>query len=325
MSRLLGQSNSGLGGSGSGENDTRNYYDRIASEQTTTLSPALTQLDEVLVRSALGRADENVYYEWAPLWKLDEKEEAELASKKAATFKVDVDTALINEDVLREVRVNQLVEDGVYPGLEAAVEEYGAEPEEPEPVTPTEAIPPEKPFVVADARPRTLYVRRDVLNSDDIVRWAEDQGFTATLPADEMHVTIAFSRTQIDWMKVESTWGGDEDGKFTVKPGGARLVEKLGDAVVLLFNASELSWRHETIKRAGASWDWPEYQPHVTITYDPPVNLDLESIEPYRGEIKLGPEIFEEVDEDWAKKLRGKISADAHVVRATVKRPKKKK
>jgi hypothetical protein len=206
--------------------------------------------------------------------------------------------------------------------MEAAVDEYGAEPEEPEPEPVVETNPVnEKLPKVTDARPRTLYVRRDVLNAGDIVRWAKGQGFVDTLPADDMHVTIAFSRTAVDWMKVEPTWSGDEGGTLTIKPGGARLVERLGEATVLLFNASELSWRHESIKRAGASWDFPEYQPHVMITYDPPA--DLESIEPYRGEIKLGPEVFEEVDEDWSKRLRGQIAADAHVIRAVVKRKRR--
>lgn len=121
-----------------------------------------------------------------------------------------------------------------------------------------------------------------------------------------MHVTIAFSRVAVDWMKAGETWSGDKDGKLTVQPGGARLVEKLGDkgAVVLLFNSSDLSWRHEAIRRdAGASWDYPEYQPNVTITYSGG-DLDLEKVEPYRGKLIFGPEIFQELDEDWSSRLQ---------------------
>lgn len=106
-------------------------------------------------------------------------------------------------------------------------------------------------------------------------------------------------------MKVGETWGSDKDGKLMVAPGGARLVEPLGDkgAVVLLFNSSELAWRHEAIKRdADASWDFPTYQPHVTITYAGG-ELDLSKVEPYRGKLVFGPELFSEVDEDWSSKL----------------------
>jgi uridine kinase len=34
--------------------------------------------------------------------------------------------------VLREARVNQIIEDGFYPGLEAAIDEYDVEPDEDE-------------------------------------------------------------------------------------------------------------------------------------------------------------------------------------------------
>jgi hypothetical protein len=95
-------------------------------------------------------------------------------------------------------------------------------------------------------------------------------------------------------------WGSDGKGNLTVNPGGPRIVEALGDkgAVVLLFGSSPLSWRHEAMKREGASHDFPEYQPHVTITYDPG-NVDLSKVEPYRGKLVFGPEIFEELDTDY--------------------------
>jgi hypothetical protein len=119
-----------------------------------------------------------------------------------------------------------------------------------------------------------------------------------------MHVTVAYSRKPLDWMKVGESWSSDRDGKLSVAPGGARLIEKFGEgAIVLLFNSSELAWRHVSIIEAGASWDWPEYQPHITFTYDPG-SVDLSKVEPYRGAIELGPEIFAEVVENWQDKLK---------------------
>ena len=152
------------------------------------------------------------------------------------------------------------------------------------------------------AEPRTLYVHRNVANAKDIIAWAKDQGFKTTLPADELHVTIAFSKTPVDWMKVgDASFYSGKDGKIEVGPGGARHVEPLGDAgaVVLLFTSSELSWRHRAIIEEGASWDHDDYQPHITISYEAG-DLDLSTVEPYRGKIVFGPEIFEELNEDWA-------------------------
>ena len=122
---------------------------------------------------------------------------------------------------------------------------------------------------------------------------------------DEEKDFTAFSRVAVDWMKAGQAWNNEKNGYLLVEPGGARLVEKLGDkgAVVLLFNSSELAWRHEAIRRdAGASWDYPEYQPHVTITYAGG-DIDLSKVEPYRGKLLFGPEIFQELDEDWSSRL----------------------
>lgn len=123
--RLLGQSPSGL--SATGESDIRNYYDRIKADQVNHLTPAMARLDEVLVRSALGVDDEDIFYEWNPLWQMTEAEKAEVAHKKAQTFQVDVNTMLIPTDALAKARQNQLIEDGTYPGLETALEESDGE------------------------------------------------------------------------------------------------------------------------------------------------------------------------------------------------------
>lgn len=144
------------------------------------------------------------------------------------------------------------------------------------------------------AAPRPLYVRRNVVNADQIIKWAKGQGFETTLPADDLHVTITFSRTPVDWMKMGQTW----TDKLEIPAGGARMMDRYGEAAVLLFAGSELSWRHEEMVRAGASWDHAEYQPHITISWKA-ADIDLEKVEPYRGKIVLGPELFEDINEDW--------------------------
>ena len=147
--------------------------------------------------------------------------------------------------------------------------------------------------------PRTLYIKRPLLNADEFLRWAKGQGFKSTLAAAELHVTIAFSRSPVDWMQIGEAWG-NSDGTLTVRAGGPRVVEGIGreGAVALKFASSELAWRHMQIRECGASWDWPEYQPHVTITYSA-ADIDPAKVEPFRGELRFGPEIFQEIDENW--------------------------
>jgi hypothetical protein len=277
--------------------------------QELEMTPAMARLDECLIRSALGSRDKDIHYNWAPLWGMSEKEKADVFKTKADGARAIAGTGtsppLMPIEALSDALVNELIEDGSMSGLEAAITEYGKLSEQEEDETDVKgALTPgakadQKQVAAKDAAPRTLCVRRQLLNADDVIDWAKGQGFTSTLPADDMHVTITFSRQPVDWMKMGEAWGSDKDGKLVVNAGGARLVEKLGpSATVLLFNSSNLSWRHEDMVRNGASFDFDEYQPHVTLSYTG-APADLSKVEPYRGELRLGSEIFEEVNGDW--------------------------
>jgi hypothetical protein len=145
----------------------------------------------------------------------------------------------------------------------------------------------------ADDR-RPLYVSRRVLNADEVLAWAKSQGFEASLPADDLHVTVAYSRAAVDWQACRAP-----TGQLVVK-GGARRVAPLGDegAVVLHIESDDLQARWQQLRDAGCSWDYEGYQPHVTITYAAPDGFDVASVKPYRGPLVLGPEEFAPLDEE---------------------------
>jgi phage-related protein (TIGR01555 family) len=295
--RMFGQSSTGLGANG--EENTRNYYDNVASRQKLEIKPAMSVLDEGLIRSALGSRPKEVHYTWAPLWQATAKERADIGKTTADTIKALKDSGLFPEDALSTAAVNLLVELSVMPGLESAIEKFGRELPDDEDgdadLPGTAADQPVAKKAITDAAPRSLYVSRKVINGAEIIAWAKSQGFESTVPAADLHVTVAYSRNPVDWMKVGESWSGDGKGQLKIAPGGARLIDKFGEgAVVLLFNSSELAWRHVSIVEAGASWDWPDYQPHITFTYEPG-SVDIDKVEPYRGAIELGPEIFEEL------------------------------
>lgn len=294
--RMFGQSSTGLGANG--EENTRNYYDNVASRQKLEIKPAMSVLDEGLIRSALGSRPKEVHYTWAPLWQATAKERADIGKTTADTIKALKDSGLFPEDALSTAAVNLLVELSVMPGLEAAIEKFGNElpdDDEGDDLPSTVADQPVAKKAFTDAAPRSLYVSRKVINGAEIIAWAKSQGFESIVPAADLHVTVAYSRNPVDWMKVGESWSGDGKGQLKIAPGGARLIDKFGEgAVVLLFNSSELAWRHVSIVEAGASWDWPDYQPHITFTYEPG-SVDIDKVEPYRGAIELGPEIFEEL------------------------------
>lgn len=113
--RLLGREPSGQ--NSTGESDMRNYYDRLSSEQVVKLTPALSRLDEVLIRSTFDTRNPDLIYHWEPLWQLSGPEQADMTLKKAQAFQIDVSSNLIDPEILARGRIAQLVQDQVYPGL----------------------------------------------------------------------------------------------------------------------------------------------------------------------------------------------------------------
>lgn len=313
--RLIGQSPAGM--DATGESDLRNYYDMIASRQATDLTPALDPLDDFLLRSALGSRPDDIFYIWAPLWQMTPEQKAEVFDKTSKSIKTISDTGLVPTRALEEAVQNRLIEDGGLPGLEKALEGMSEEERFPSLTAPTpeelaaamagdppapgagQGQPPRRRAAndgLADASPRTLYVSRKVMNAAAIL--AHFKGLPNREDAADLHTTIAYSRTPVDWMTIAADWTREENGGLKLPPGGPRVVEHLGDggAIVLFFNSWELSHRHGEIRQAGASWDYDKYEPHIALAYDAEHAVDLSGVEPWTGEIILGPEIFEEVD-----------------------------
>jgi HK97 family phage portal protein len=154
------------------------------------------------------------------------------------------------------------------------------------------------PSEVKSSAPRTLYVSRPLKNAAEFLRWARAQGFSSTLVAEDLHVTLVHSRTAVDWMSIGRSWNPNDMGEIIIPPGGPRVVEFMntakGAAIALKFASAEIEWRHEQIVEAGATHDWPDYQPHITITYEPG-GVDLAQVEPYQGKLVFGPERFQEI------------------------------
>ena len=125
--RLLGQAPAGM--NATGESDLRNYYDRLQAMQSLEMTPAMYRMDEAIIRSALGSRPADVYYEWAALWGMSEKEKADVFKTKADAARAiagsSIQQPLMPIDALSDALVNTFVEDGSLPGLEAAIEEYG--------------------------------------------------------------------------------------------------------------------------------------------------------------------------------------------------------
>lgn len=155
----------------------------------------------------------------------------------------------------------------------------------------------------------SLYICRRLENAQDFVAWAKGQGFPTTVPAEDMHVTVLYSKTPTEWPE-------GRDDQLLVKSSEGRSVVPLGDggAVVLTFISSVLQARHDQLIAAGATSDFPDYTPHVTISWEAE-GVDLNSVEPYMGPLVFGPEELKPIVEDWKDNMTEKSFTKAQVVK----------
>ena len=135
-----------------------------------------------------------------------------------------------------------------------------------------------------------LYGYRPLLNAQELVDWAKSNGYETTLTPEDMHVTVVYSKTPLPMPNNDgATWGL---GTVVVR-GGNRRMMSLGDgsASVLVLDSVDLisEWNH--YRSMGASWDYPSYMPHVTISYSGgPTDMA-----PFTGDLVFGPIEFEPI------------------------------
>lgn len=153
----------------------------------------------------------------------------------------------------------------------------------------------------------TLYLKRPLVNADEFIAWAKSQGFNTTIPAEDLHVTIAYSKVPLEWP-------AGRDDTLVVESKADRIVQPLGDggAVVLRFQNATLQARWEEVKELGAVWSFPEYKPHTTISWNA-ADVDLSAVQPYTGRLVFGPEIMRAVDENWQANMTEKVFKVANV------------
>ena len=124
---IFGTSSGGMGSTG--DLEFSNWYDMVGTVQTNDIEPALPIFDECLIYSALGNRPADLWYSWASLWQMSDKEKAEIADK-ITTSGVKMGTMGFPVDVVVTAVSSALVEAGLFPGLETALADHGPIEEE---------------------------------------------------------------------------------------------------------------------------------------------------------------------------------------------------
>lgn len=93
--RFLGTAPGGL--NATGEGDLRNYWDKIASDQTIFLAPALNYFGKLLSQCVFGNEVEGLHVEFNPLYQPNQTEEAAVRKSDSETIQGWYDSRLIDE------------------------------------------------------------------------------------------------------------------------------------------------------------------------------------------------------------------------------------
>lgn len=156
-----------------------------------------------------------------------------------------------------------------------------------------------------------LYVSRQLTPASAAAfrTWAKSQGFLDPMPGKELHVTIVHSPIAPALTP--------HDHHLVVEGGDRSVVRMAGNGdkgnFSLRFESEELQERWLEAVAAGATSDFEQYLPHITIAYGgQPTEPD--DISPFTGELVFGPEVHEPLNPN-ALEEKGLMLAAATSVR----------
>lgn len=85
----------------SSEGEMRAFYDTIAAYQNKFFRPKLTTTIDIAMMSLWGAVDNDIIFDFNPLWELDEKEKGEKKAKEAETDTKYIDAGVISPEEVR--------------------------------------------------------------------------------------------------------------------------------------------------------------------------------------------------------------------------------
>lgn len=142
---------------------------------------------------------------------------------------------------------------------------------------------------------KTLYVNRKVKDWSELIKFANDQKIQDIIDKKELHVTVAFSKTKVNWDDFKPD---TKDLEINLKNA---KVEKLWDALVLKFKSKDLEKNWKKYIDGWASWDFDSYNPHISLSYKS--DQDISKLWSFTWKIKLSWESMEEIKPEYLKKL----------------------
>lgn len=140
---------------------------------------------------------------------------------------------------------------------------------------------------------------------DAIIEFCDEHDIPNPIKPNKFHTTLLYSRKYLPDYKPK----GKYDSPLVGKPGSFDIWRsKPTDGsdpaycLVLKYSCPELTKRHEELmKEHGATFDYDEYRPHITLSYDVGKEFDLKDLPEFDGPIEIELEYSEDLNLNWAK------------------------
>lgn len=151
-------------------------------------------------------------------------------------------------------------------------------------------------------------VKFDKSTTDALAKYISDNKIPNPIKTEKMHCTVLYSRKYCpDYEplgEIDPPWIGKPDKLEVWESKGKLRDEAPTRCLVMKFTCEELNARHkELMDEHDATYDFPEYKTHITLSYDigDMDEDELPSIKDAIDEIKVVSEYGEDLESDWAK------------------------
>jgi len=149
--------------------------------------------------------------------------------------------------------------------------------------------------------------------SDDTItaikKFIKDNNIPNPIKSDKLHTTLLYSKKHLPDFKaagkLEEALVG-KPTKFEKWPSQPDEDGKVAMCLVLRYDCDDLINKHKSLmKEHDAHYDFDEYKPHVTFSYDV-AGMQCKDLPKFEDDIEIVEEYGEDLDLDWAKNNKAK-------------------
>lgn len=112
--------------------------------------------------------------------------------------------------------------------------------------------------------------------------WMQENQIPNPISPDELHVSVVTSEVALPQYVPDPV-------AVMINP-SSYWIDILGDALVLRFKSDPLASQWEHANALGAKTKWPTYQPHMSLSYDVPIDYDTSHLKPFPVHLILNEE-----------------------------------